>query len=55
MKNLKRIFLIVLDSCGIGAMPDAADYGDVGADTLRTVSGSERFKIPNLLNWAFKY
>lgn len=49
MKNLKRIFLIVLDSCGIGAMPDAANYGDAGADTLRTVSGSERFKIPNLV------
>lgn len=29
----KRIFLIVLDSCGIGAMKDAGNYGDAGADT----------------------
>lgn len=33
-----RVFLIVLDGCGIGAAPDAADYGDVGADTLRHVA-----------------
>lgn len=30
----RRIFLIVLDSVGAGAMPDAGDYGDAGADTL---------------------
>ena len=29
---MKRIFLIVLDSFGVGAEPDAADFGDVGAD-----------------------
>jgi len=34
MKKYKRIFVIVIDSLGIGAMPDAAEYGDAGADTL---------------------
>ena len=34
MKKFKRVFLIVIDSLGIGEMPDAADYGDVGVDTL---------------------
>ena len=46
---MKRIFLVVLDSCGIGYEPDAADFGDVGADTMRTISRSEKFHIPNLL------
>ena len=36
---MKRVFLIVLDSFGIGAMEDAADYGDIGVDTLYSVSG----------------
>lgn len=34
MKQFKRIFLIVLDSVGIGEAPDAVDYGDQGAHTL---------------------
>ena len=45
---MKRVFLIVLDSLGIGAMPDAADYGDVGANTLYSISKSEEFRIKNL-------
>ena len=49
MSDIKRIFLVVLDSCGIGYEPDAADFGDVGADTMRTISKSEKFHIPNLL------
>ena len=49
MSKNKRIFLIVLDSCGIGYEPDAADFGDVGADTLRRISKSEKFNIPNLI------
>lgn len=44
----KRIFLIVLDSAGIGEMPDAADYGDVGSNTLRTISKSPKFHVPNM-------
>lgn len=49
MKPYKRIFLIVLDSLGAGAMEDAAKYGDVGTDTLGHISESvDTFCIPNL-------
>lgn len=49
MKKFRRIFLIVIDSLGIGEMPDAADYGDVGADTLGHISEqADSFHIPNL-------
>ena len=43
-----RIVLVVLDSVGIGEMPDAADYGDSGADTLGHALGSREVHIPNL-------
>ena len=46
---MKRIFLIVLDSCGIGAMPDSERFGDVGVNTLRSCAASPKFHIPNLL------
>ena len=46
---MKRIFLIVLDSCGIGQMPDCEKFGDIGVNTLRSCSTSSRFSIPNLL------
>ncbi len=45
---MKRVFLIVLDSLGIGAMPDARDFGDEGANTLRRISASTEFSVPNL-------
>lgn len=45
---MKRIFLIVLDSVGIGEMPDAADFGDEGSNTLRAASTSEYFSMPNM-------
>jgi len=45
---IKRIFLIVLDSVGIGEMPDAAEYGDVGSHTLRACHNSGKLHIPNL-------
>ena len=45
---MKRVFLIVLDSFGIGAMPDSADYGDIGVNTLASVSKSPEFKADNL-------
>lgn len=49
MKNYRRIFTIVIDSLGVGALPDAADYGDAGTDTLGHISQSvETFAIPNL-------
>ena len=44
----KRIFLFVLDSFGIGAAPDAADFGDAGTNTLRSCCASDRLDIPNL-------
>ncbi len=40
---MKRVFLIVLDSFGIGQMPDAEKFGDYGVDTLGTVSKSPYF------------
>lgn len=48
--NVKRVFLIVLDSFGIGYEPDADLFGDVGANTLERISKSEQFNIPNLLS-----
>ena len=49
MGKYKRIFTIVVDSLGAGAMPDAADYGDAGADTLGHISQYRKeFHIPNL-------
>ena len=44
----KRVFLIVLDSFGIGEMPDAEKFGDKGTNTLRSVSKSEYFLLENL-------
>ncbi len=46
---MKRVFLIVLDSCGIGAMPDAESFGDVGVNTLAACATSEKLSIPNLI------
>ena len=46
--KFQRVFLIVLDSFGVGALPDAAAYGDEGSNTLASVSASERFFAPNL-------
>ncbi|HYP25988.1 MAG TPA: phosphopentomutase [Blastocatellia bacterium] len=43
-----RVVLVVLDSVGIGEMPDASDYGDAGADTLGHALGSRDVRIPNL-------
>lgn len=44
----KRVFLIVLDSFGIGEMQDAENFGDKGANTLKSVSKSEYFDLRNL-------
>ena len=49
MGKYKRIFTVVMDSLGVGALPDAADYGDVGTDTLGHIAAyRDEFKIPNL-------
>ncbi len=51
MKNSKkRVFLIVLDSLGAGEAPDAELFGDVGANTLRSLSLSPKLNIKNLLS-----
>lgn len=42
----RRVFLIVLDSYGIGELPDAADFGDEGSNTLRTITKSEEYDTP---------
>ncbi len=44
----KRVFLIILDSFGIGGAADAARYGDEGSDTLRAIAGSAKLHLPNL-------
>ena len=46
---MKRIFLFVLDSCGIGAMPDSESFGDIGVNTLKSCSTSPKFHIPNMI------
>jgi len=45
---MKRIFLVVLDSCGIGELPDAKSYGDEGSHTLYAASTSKYFSMPNM-------
>lgn len=47
---MKRVFLIVLDSLGIGALPDADKFGDAGADTLRSVHSTGSLDIRNLID-----
>ena len=46
---MKRVFLIVLDSFGIGAMPDAERFGDVGVNTLASCATSENLHIPHMI------
>ena len=46
---MKRVFLIVLDSFGIGEMPDAAHFGDVGVNTLAACAKSSKLQIPNMI------
>ncbi len=45
---MKRVFLIILDSCGCGELPDAALFGDAGTHTLKHISGSEKFECKNM-------
>jgi phosphopentomutase len=55
MKNdgraFERITLIVLDSLGMGEMPDAAEWGDAGSDTLGHICESRQVSLPNLRGW----
>lgn len=46
--KFKRVFLIVLDSFGVGEAPDAKDFGDEGSDTLKAISKSKEFDVKTL-------
>ena len=48
MKEIKRVFVIVLDSFGIGREPDAEDFGDNVCNTLASLTTSAKFNVPNL-------
>jgi phosphopentomutase len=50
MSSFERIIWIVLDSVGIGALPDAADYDDTGRDTLGHIAKSRPLALPNLVS-----
>ncbi|HEX8686676.1 MAG TPA: phosphopentomutase, partial [Pyrinomonadaceae bacterium] len=50
-RAFERITLVVLDSLGMGEMPDAAAWGDAGADTLGHICESREVKLPNLRGW----
>jgi phosphopentomutase len=50
MPVFNRVLWIVLDSVGIGALPDAADYGDVGRNTLGHIAESRPLHLPSLVN-----
>lgn len=47
---MKRVFLVVLDSVGAGYLPDAAKYGDVGANTLGHIIEQKNPALPNMYN-----
>ena len=50
MGRFKRVFVIVIDSLGVGPMPDSEKFGDVGVDTLGHIAEHmEHFQIPNLV------
>lgn len=49
----KRVFLIVLDSVGIGELPDAADYGDTGSNTVKAAASSGALDMPNMKKLGF--
>ena len=46
---MKRVFIIVLDSCGIGALPDAYVWNDEGSNTLASIRNHPNFSCPNLV------
>lgn len=46
---MKRVFLVVLDSLGIGALPDAQDFGDAGVHTLKSCYKTGALHLPNML------
>ncbi len=55
MKKIKRFFLFVLDSVGIGSCPDSIAFGDEGANTLCSISRNPEFNMENLKNMGFTH
>ncbi len=55
MNKIKRIFLIVLDSCGIGNAPDSKAFDDDGANTFLTISKSDKFNVDTLTSIGFTH
>ena len=53
MARFDRVFWIVLDSVGIGELPDARAYGDVGRTTLGHIAESRPLALPNLVRLGF--
>src|SRR6202040_911536 len=49
MSEIRRVIWVVLDSVGIGELPDAAEYGDVGRNTLGHIAEARPLKLPNLV------
>lgn len=47
---MKRVILIVLDSVGIGAQPDAKEFGDCGAHTLGNINAARKLALPNMIS-----
>ncbi len=50
---MKRVFLIVLDSFGIGEAPDAAAFGDAGANTVRSIAATGELQMPQMTAMGF--
>jgi phosphopentomutase len=48
MQKINRVFVIVLDSAGVGFLPDAGEYGDLGANTLGHIADALGLTVPNL-------
>ena len=55
MAEIKRVFLIVLDSCGIGEAPDSHLFGDEGANTIKSISSSPYFNIDTLKSLGYTH
>ncbi len=49
----KRVFLVILDSVGIGEMPDSSEYGDKGSNTMCAAANSSFFSMPNMEKYGF--
>ena len=49
--TFNRVLILVLDGAGIGAMPDAPEWGDAGSDTLGHICESRSVALPNLQSW----